>query len=242
MMDAKLDSLDDALPAWSCAPCEEHEPVRPAKFTASNDAGFGQPANSTPPHADLLVRLLDELDYGLMLVTGDARVCLANRQATRQCAGQDTLLLHAGVVRPCLERDQSAFTRALVAAGSGRRSMLSVGPPDAQLSLAVIPVRDHAGSGTATAATLLVFGKRNPCEPLSVEFFSREHRLTGAEGGVLRELCKGQSPLDIARRAGVAISTVRTQIASIRLKTGARTIGELVRRVTMLPPIVPVLA
>ena len=38
------------------------------------------------------------------------------------------------------------------------------------------------------------------------------------------------------------MSTVRTQITSIRMKTGARSIGELVRLVTVLPPIVPVLA
>ena len=48
-------------------------------------------------------------------------------------------------------------------------------------------------------------------------------------------------PAQIARAAGVAMSTVRTQITSVRLKTGARSIGELVRLVTVLPPIIPLL-
>ena len=59
---------------------------------------------------------------------------------------------------------------------------------------------------------------------------------------MLRGLAGGLRPAQIARAAGVAMSTVRTQITSIRLKTGARSIGELVRLVTVLPPIVPVLA
>jgi DNA-binding CsgD family transcriptional regulator len=91
------------------------------------------------------------------------------------------------------------------------------------------------------ATALVVFGRRQVCEPLSVEFYAREHRLTAAETSVLRGLADGLRPAQIAREAGVAMSTVRTQITSIRLKTGARSIGELVRLVTVLPPIVPVL-
>jgi len=36
----------------------------------------------------------------------------------------------------------------------------------------------------------------------------------------------------------VAVSTVRTQIGSIRAKTGAASISELVRQVAVLPPLV----
>ena len=45
-------------------------------------------------------------------------------------------------------------------------------------------------------------------------------------------------PNEIASRAGVAVSTVRTQIGSIRSKTGATSIRELVRQVAVLPPLV----
>ena len=38
--------------------------------------------------------------------------------------------------------------------------------------------------------------------------------------------------------ASVAVSTVRTQIGSIRIKTGASSIRELVRQVAVLPPLV----
>jgi DNA-binding CsgD family transcriptional regulator len=45
-------------------------------------------------------------------------------------------------------------------------------------------------------------------------------------------------PTAIARQQNVAVSTVRTQIGSIRAKTGAGSISELVRQVAVLPPLV----
>jgi DNA-binding CsgD family transcriptional regulator len=45
-------------------------------------------------------------------------------------------------------------------------------------------------------------------------------------------------PTAIAERQNVAVSTVRTQIGSIRAKTGAGSISELVRQVAVLPPLV----
>jgi DNA-binding CsgD family transcriptional regulator len=107
------------------------------------------------------------------------------------------------------------------------------------LSLAIVPVGETLEAGRTEGSALLVFGRRQVCEPLSVQFFAREHRLTTAETAVLHGLAEGLRPAEIAKDAGVPMSTVRTQITSIRLKTGARSIGELVRLVTVLPPIVP---
>ena len=87
-------------------------------------------------------------------------------------------------------------------------------------------------------ATLLVLGKRQVCEQLSVQSFARSVNLTPAETRVLEQLCRGVRPTTIARQHGVAVSTVRTQIGSIRAKTGAASISELVRQVAVLPPMV----
>jgi DNA-binding CsgD family transcriptional regulator len=51
-------------------------------------------------------------------------------------------------------------------------------------------------------------------------------------------LCAGLDPQEVASQQGVAISTVRSQISSIRSKTGAPSIRELVRQVAVLPPLV----
>lgn len=56
-----------------------------------------------------------------------------------------------------------------------------------------------------------------------------------------REALENRAPTKAAAELGVAISTVRTQIHSIRMKTGASSIGALVRQVAALPPPVRVL-
>jgi DNA-binding CsgD family transcriptional regulator len=86
--------------------------------------------------------------------------------------------------------------------------------------------------------TLVVLGKREVCGALSVQGYARSVHLTPAETRVLEKLCGGVRPSDIANDAGVAVSTVRTQIGSIRAKTGAASIRDLVRQVAVLPPLV----
>ena len=58
---------------------------------------------------------------------------------------------------------------------------------------------------------------------------------------MLAALCAGQRPSEIAAALCVALSTVRTQIGSIRAKTGAESIRALVRQVAVLPPLVSAL-
>ena len=86
-------------------------------------------------------------------------------------------------------------------------------------------------------AVLLILGKRQMCEELTVQGYATSCGLTPAESRVLASLCRGQSPEHIAADLSVQISTVRTQIGSIRLKTGAGSIGALVRQVSVLPPL-----
>jgi DNA-binding CsgD family transcriptional regulator len=60
--------------------------------------------------------------------------------------------------------------------------------------------------------------------------------LTSAETAVLQALCAGLDPMEIARHNGVAVCTVRSQIGSVRAKTGAASIRELLCRIAALPP------
>ena len=86
-----------------------------------------------------------------------------------------------------------------------------------------------------------MLGKRQVCEPLSVQGYARSMHLTPAETRVLELLCSGVRPTQIAHQQNVAVSTVRTQIGSIRNKTGAASISDLVRQVAVLPPMLNVL-
>ena len=231
----------DALDFAPAAARGSSEDILVLLESAQAPHGVGtHPSSDDAVGSRLFMRVLDELDYGLMLVSDQAKLRFANRVAMRECAPARCMRLQNGHVLPRYEREQQGFYRALAASRLGRRSMLSLRSDDAQVCLAVVPVHESAAGG-GLPATLLVFGRRQVCEPLTVDFFAREQHLTAAETVVLRALCEGARPADIARQCGLAVSTVRTQITSLRLKTGARSIGELVRMVTVLPPIVPVL-
>ena len=73
-----------------------------------------------------------------------------------------------------------------------------------------------------------------------MDIYARSQGLTAAEMSVLKDLCNGMKPKEIARQQGVAISTVRSHICSIRAKTRTGSIRDLVSSVSVLPPITPV--
>jgi DNA-binding CsgD family transcriptional regulator len=199
----------------------------------------GRAANANGLGAGLLLRLLDEIDYGLMLVGGDGRVRMANRPARAECTGGGALRLEQGRLDAINAADQTALLRALAGAQQGRRTMLRVGRAAQAVDLAIVPLGGAEEDDEASAAhALVVIGKRQVCEALSVEMFARAHRLTTAESNVLQALCNGLEPTSIARQFGVAVSTIRTQVSSIRLKTEAGSIRDLVQQVAVLPPIV----
>jgi DNA-binding CsgD family transcriptional regulator len=186
----------------------------------------------------LMLRLIDEIDYGLMLVDAGGRVRVANRLARRECVAPGALRVVHGELQAAQPADNAALRHALDAAQRGRRELLELGRGGQRVRLAVVPLSDPGDDG---AHALIVFGKRQLCETLSVELFARVHGLTGAEAKVLQALCSGAQPTGMARQFGVAISTIRTQLASLRQKTEAASIRDIVRQIAALPPVVTAL-
>ena len=113
--------------------------------------------------------------------------------------------------------------------------MLTLDDGEHRVTVSVVPLPGHETE--RRSAVLLLLGKRQVCEQLSVQAFARSHGLTPAETRVLGGLCRGERPDDLAELLGVQISTIRTQIGSIRQKTGTDSIRALVRKVSVLPPL-----
>ena len=203
-------------------------------------AAFARPPVERRRHADAgawMVRMLDEIDYGMLLIGADSRVLYSNHAARQALQGPHALTLQEGVLRPRRPQDVAPLGEALAAAARGRRSLVMVGLGDTRTSICVVPLSDPADGGDG-ASTLLMLGRREMCPALSVRGYARELALTPTETRVLEMLCDGHLPAEIANRHDVALSTVRTQIGSIRAKTGAPSIRELVRLVARLPPLV----
>ncbi len=177
---------------------------------------------------------LDEVDYGMLLVGERDLVLHANHAARVELDDDHPLLLLGPTLRARHASDAASLHAALEdATRRGLRKLLTLGDNARRVSVSVVPV------GESTA--LLMLSKRQVCEPLSVQGFARSHGLTPAETRVLVALCQGVPPTEAAVELGVGIATVRSQIGSIRQKTGAQSIRALVRQVAVLPPLMGVL-
>jgi DNA-binding CsgD family transcriptional regulator len=190
--------------------------------------------------AEAILGVLDQIDYGLAVIDGARLLRYINRAGTQCLASSDALEI--GEDRRLEVRDREdgqAWRRAVGDAVQARlRTLLTVGQGVDSISLAVVPLETRSGESLA----LVVIGRHRVCETLTAQMYATRHGLTSAESRVLQLLCTGDSPITIARRHRVAISTVRTQIGSIRAKTGARTVSALVREVALLPPLMNVLS
>jgi DNA-binding CsgD family transcriptional regulator len=202
----------------------------------------GAEARALPPLPDSAhwyAAMLDHVDYGMLLVRNDGSLIHMNCVAREALSDEHALFADHQRIGARRTDDAQRLADALAGAARGLRRLLTLGGPACSSSVAVIPL--PATDGAAEPVTLLVLGKRRVCEDLSVQMFARIHDLTPGEGDVLTALCGGDKPSAIARRRGVALSTVRSQVANIRIKTRAGSVAALVRQVSALPPIVPAL-
>jgi DNA-binding CsgD family transcriptional regulator len=184
---------------------------------------------------------LDQIDYGIVLVDGARRALYVNRAGRHLLDSARALRLRGGVLEAVREQDGAGLRAALHGAlHKGLRTLLSLGAMDARSYVSVMAldrsVPDRAG------VALLVAGRCELSDVLPAQNYARSHGLTATECQVMRYLCGGSPASEIARRQGVAISTIRTQIGSIRAKTGARNVGALVQQVALLPPMPLLLA
>ena len=209
--------------------CETHEPHETIAAPALPTF-----APASTPH--WLALMLDEIDYGMLLVADDHVVLHANHAARLDLDDLHPLQMIGAELRVRHSADMLPLHEAMSAARQrGLRQFVALGEAAERITAAVVPLPAADGDETLT---LLVLGKRRMCEGLSVHGFARQHRLTPAETRVLAALCDGRRPNDIAAAQHVAISTVRSQIGSPRAKTGAANIRALVQQVAVLPPLV----
>ena len=232
MFDTTAPAQDTSSTAW-LAP-------RPAAPQPTGMRGQGMASESVPPAVwHWLAAALDELDYGIVLLFDGMNVVHINDAARVELDDAHPLQLLGSELRPKLARDVAPLHEAVTSASMrGLRRLLTLGKDSQRASVSVIPL-EAADAGPR--AVLVVLGKRAVCESLSVQGFAKGYGLTGAETRVLVGLCNGMPPAQIAVQLGVAVSTVRSQIGSLRLKTGAESIRALVRQVAVLPPVKSVL-
>ncbi|MBS0435595.1 MAG: helix-turn-helix transcriptional regulator [Proteobacteria bacterium] len=178
---------------------------------------------------------IDQIDIGMLLLDANARVLFANRAARAELAqAEHPLQQLGGELRARRSADATALRGALRdACTRSLRRLLTLAQEQEPLHVAVLPLRD---ADTVEPLCLMLLGQRGGRVPMAVHCFAHAHALTSAEDQVLQALYRGLTPRQIARSHGVALSTVRTQLASIRAKTCCVSLRELLLRLALLPP------
>lgn len=190
------------------------------------------------PSSRWMGRVLDCIDYGVILLADDLAVHYANRRATRSMLGTYPVEVVDGRLRCRTAADERFLrTAAINAATRDMRSMGRLIGSGGEVLVSVMPLAHEDGA----VAVLLLLGRDAQRTDLSVDGFARCHGLSQAEAAVLAGVAEGLRASEIAELQRVAISTVRTQLASIRSKTGTDSLQSLVRELGKLPPLMPVI-
>jgi DNA-binding NarL/FixJ family response regulator len=190
--------------------------------------------------AQLLASVLDEVDYGLLMLSADGVVVHANQAARAELEATTSLRLAGRRLVSRTAAEQRQLDRALAAArDEGRQSMLMIATGGhGRIGLSVVPLPAALTQARAGHAVLISFERSRIAEALSVDAHAREHGLTLREQQVLAALCDGLRARAIAARLEIGEATVRTHVSNIKAKTGCTSIVDIVKQVSRLPPMV----
>jgi DNA-binding NarL/FixJ family response regulator len=220
-----------------------HPPFPADHPTPAAGAAYRGPERRTGPSAGLarlLASVLDEVDYGLLMLSADGVVVHANQAARAELEATRSLRLAGRRLVSRTAAEQRQLDRAMAAArDEGRQSMLMIATGGhGRIGLSVVPLPAALTQAHAGHAVLISFERSRIAEALSVDAHAREHGLTLREQQVLAALCDGLRPKAIAARLGIGEATVRTHVSNIKAKTGCTSIVDIVKQVSRLPPMV----
>lgn len=182
---------------------------------------------------------LDRLPVGVLVVDADGRVLFMNRRGAALCAAGDGLSLATG--RRChasTPAETSALLRmAARAATEGESGALPLSRPSLKRPLSVlVSALPPARVGAEPAAILYVADPDDlPLAP--PEQLAGLLDLTPAEARIAHSLALGHSLEAAAALSGVTVSTARTYLKQVFVKTGTSRQAELVKLVLGLPAV-----
>ncbi|HYP34032.1 MAG TPA: helix-turn-helix transcriptional regulator [Burkholderiaceae bacterium] len=194
--------------------------------------------------AKLLASVLDEVDYGLVLIAADGHVVHANHAARVELAGAKSLQLVGRRLSGRSASDQRALDEALASArDEGKRRMLAFAPANAMsegksCDLSIVPLPAPLSSNHPGHAVLISLPRSRIAETLSVDAYARELGLSRREQQVLAGLCEGLRVKEIAAKLEIGDETVRSHVKRLKAKTGCAGIVDIVNQVSRLPPMV----
>lgn len=197
-----------------------------------------EPGLSVTGRAHLL-RVLDEVDYGMLIIDAQGTILHANHLARHELSSGRMLMSYGNTLLGSNAEFTAQIQGAMEAAFRGQRRLALLNKGERELAMTLTPLSHPLESDLPTV--LVMLSRQGTCDNLAVRMFARTIGLSPSEEAVLMGLCRGLEIPDIAAEHGVAPSTIRSQIKTLREKAGSPSIRRLLQRVNSLPPVVPAL-
>ncbi|MBN8486310.1 MAG: helix-turn-helix transcriptional regulator [Burkholderiales bacterium] len=194
----------------------------------------------------LLSALLDEVDHGMVVLSGDGRVLHLNHAAQHALDQPHPLSRSDGRLSARQPEDGRQLKWALQQAITARkRTLLHLWLDGVDHSVSVMPLPQLAASEDPRAGSgdwvLIKLGRQQLAGGLAVSAYGQARGMSIREQEVLQALCDGLKPAEIASRLGISVTTVRSHVQNLRRKAGAPDVTTLICQVARLPPMMPAL-
>ncbi|MES2841526.1 MAG: helix-turn-helix transcriptional regulator [Pseudomonadota bacterium] len=186
-----------------------------------------------------LLRVLDEVDYGMLIIDAQGTILHANHLARHELASGRMLMSYGNTLLGSNAEFTAQMQLAMEAAFRGQRRLALLNKGERELAMTFTPLSHPLEADPPTV--LVMLSRQSTCDNLAVRMFARTIGLSPSEEAVLMGLCRGLEIPEIASEHGVASSTIRSQIKTLREKAGSASIRRLLQRINSLPPVVPAL-
>lgn len=197
---------------------------------------------------DVLSLLVDELAHGVVIMDSQRRILHASRLARHELAAGGVFGNLEGMLEALAPADDKAFQLAVDQAATGGRGLAHLSSQKTDFLVAVTPLaptrapnlaHDRSPAPAAGQALAVFFPRPSVGTSGFFAAFASRHGLTGTEQQVLMMLCRCLHTPDIAVEMRVAVSTVRSHVRSLCVKTGSSGVRALLNRLALLPPLAP---
>jgi DNA-binding CsgD family transcriptional regulator len=188
--------------------------------------------------AEALYDLIDRLSLGVVVVSRDLRILSTNKCAERLLAARDGIASDRRRFRVTSTQHQKALERNLAKRERESAEVVMVPRPcGGSLVLNVFPACGLSG-GPATGAAFACITISDPLAPdglLDLRQIQATFGLSPAEALVAQLVPLALTKRQVADRLGLSENTVKTHLAGIREKLGARSVNELGMMLARLP-------